>query len=94
MPKAKKSRKSASPSISPTRCSTPSLSPTKVLCLPVPNKRSVSPLKNIDVPYSNLDPVKEETEHSSSQSEDTTDTLNLKNKQVFPINVLNLNFII
>ena len=31
---------------------------------------SISPLKNIDVPPSNLLPVKEETEMSSSQSED------------------------
>lgn len=33
-------------------------------------QRSISPLKNIDVPPSNLMPVKEETEVSSSQSED------------------------
>ncbi|CAF0740265.1 unnamed protein product [Brachionus calyciflorus] len=35
------------------------------------SKRSLSPLRNIDVPPSNLQPVKEETEISSSQSEDS-----------------------
>ncbi len=48
--------------------------------MPDSNTRSVSPLKNIDVPYSNLEPVKEETEHSSSQSEDTIDIQNVINK--------------
>jgi hypothetical protein len=37
--------------------------------------RSNSPLKNIEVPYSSLEPVKEETEHSSSQSEDASETI-------------------
>lgn len=36
---------------------------------PTNSRRSASPLKKIDVPPSNLQPVKEETEISSSQSE-------------------------
>ena len=55
--KATKSKKSPSPG----RSLTP---PT------LTTQRSISPLKNIDVPPSNLMPVKEETELSSSQSED------------------------
>lgn len=48
---------------------------------PAENRRSASPLKNIDVPPSNLQPVKEETEVSSSQSEESIiDILNKSEK--------------
>lgn len=43
------------------------------------NPRSLSPLRNIEVPPSNLLPVKEETEVSSSQSEDTVDCSKVEN---------------
>ncbi|RNA34764.1 muscle M-line assembly unc-89-like [Brachionus plicatilis] len=43
----------------------------KKLVPPANDRRSASPLKNIDVPPSNLLPVKEETEISSSQSEES-----------------------
>ena len=48
-------------------------SPSRSLGSPTIIKRSdVSPLRNIEVPPSNLQPVKEETELSSSQSDTST----------------------
>jgi len=55
-----KNYKKKSKSPSPGRCLTP----------PTQSKRGVSPLKNIDVPVSNLQPVKEETEVSSESAAD------------------------
>lgn len=45
-------------------------SPSRTLRAPDSNQRSKSPLKNIDVPVSNLPTVKEENELTSSQSEE------------------------
>ena len=50
-------------------------SPSRSLEPPKSPNRCLSPLRNIDVPPSNLQTVKEETE-VSSQSEDATETLN------------------
>jgi hypothetical protein len=77
--KANKALKSHSPS--PSRSLEP---PTTSL-----KQRSCSPLRNIDVPPSNLQPVKEETEVSSSQSEDTNDNAKSQKSKTPEIEVLN-----
>ena len=59
-------RKSKSPS--PNRTSPTLTPPTQ------PKLRGVSPLKNIDVPISNLQPVKEETEASSESATEPKET--------------------
>lgn len=63
--------KKRSSSRSPARSLTP---PSPSISGPgVPSKsRSISPLRNIDVPPSNLQPVKEESEVSSSEHEHET----------------------
>lgn len=55
---------------------------------PAENRRSASPLKNIDVPPSNLQPVKEETEVSSSQSEDSIVDILKKSEQKYVLKKL------
>lgn len=63
-----KGSKTRSKSRSPARSLTP---PSPTVSGPsVPGKsRSISPLRNIEVPVSNLQPVKEESEISSSEHE-------------------------